>query len=166
MAAKWSIDEVLGNLESQAGFFREREAFHARQEEHHRAQRSAFAAELAKVSQHLEAFRAAAGAAMELAGRDVTPPAAVLDEDLGSASRPHLGRMVEMIIAALPVDTRFGVKLLAAEVNRRFGERLRRPVEERQVSVVLRRLTRKRRLDLVRPGRPHWEALYVRTPAP
>lgn len=160
--AKQTIAEVVANLESQVAFFREREALHAQQEAYHREQRDAFAAELEKVTRHLEAFQAVAGTAVELAARSVVPPAVIREENLGSASRPRLGKMVELVIADLDPETRFGVKTLAVQVNRRFGERLRNPIDERQISVVLRRMSRMGRLELVRPGRPHWEALYVR----
>ena len=163
--AEQTIAEVVASLELQVAFFREKESFHAQHEAHHREQRSAFAAELERVTRHLEAFQSAAGTAVELAARTVLPPAKVREDHLGSASRPRLGKMIELVIADLAdldPGARFGVKTLAAQVNRRFGERLRRPIDARQVSVVLRRLSRRGLLELVRPGRPHWEALYVR----
>ena len=161
-----SIAEIVDSLERQVAFYREREAFHAQQEAYQREQRSAYAAELETVTRHLEAFRAAAEAAVPLADRAVTPVAPAPEEDFGSASRPKLGRMVGKVLADLGKHQPFGLTLVTAEVNRRFGERLRRPVDERQVSVVLRRLQRAGKLHLVRRGRPHWEALYSRERPP
>ena len=84
-------------------------------------------------------------------------------ENLGSASSPKLSRMVDKVLADLSPDTQFGTRWVAHEVNRRFGSRLRKPADGRRISVVLRRFNRTGRLEMVRPGRPHWEALYVRT---
>jgi hypothetical protein len=47
------------------------------------------------------------------------------------------------------------------ERYRRFGSRLRKPADGRRISVVLRRFHRTGRLEMLRPGRPHWEALYA-----
>jgi hypothetical protein len=70
--------------------------------------------------------------------------------------------MAELVIGEKGASERFGPVGLTEEVNLRFGERLRRPVKAGQISTVLRRLHRKGRIHLVRKGRPHWEALYVR----
>src|SRR5947208_4250269 len=93
-----TITEVVASLKSQVAFLREREALHGQQEAYHREQRSALAAELERVSRHLESFLVASSAAVELAARSVAPAAV---EDLGSASRPRLGKMVELVIADL-----------------------------------------------------------------
>ena len=50
----------------------------------------------------------------------------------------------------------------SAEINHRYGYRLRRPVKPKLVSIVLRRLAATGRLQEVRKGRPHHEALYSR----
>jgi hypothetical protein len=161
MGAEKSVAEIVATLESQLAFYRERESFHAQQEAFHREKRTSYAADLESVAQRLEAFRAAAGAVLELADRLVPAPVPMRQEDLGTASKPRLSRMVEIVLANLPPDARFGVTLITAELNRRFGEGLRRPVDERQISVVLRRMYRLGLLQLVRRGRPYWEALYT-----
>ena len=153
-----SIGEVMAHLEAQVELFKEREAYHSKQEAFHRDERSRYAAELETVARHLEAFRSAAA----LASRNLGPIAPVDNEDLGSASRPKLSRMVQMVLADVAPDFRFGVTWVSSEVNRRFGSRLRKPADERRISVVLRRFLRNGRLDLARRGRPHWEALYTR----
>ncbi len=163
---QWSVEVVLASLEAQAVVHREREAFHAAQEAHHREQRALHAAELAETDRRLAAFRAAAAEAIELASRQAPAAAAAAPQakpaDLGSASRPKLGRMVALLVAEKEPTAPFGPAGLAREVNDRFGERLRRPVTVAQTSVVLRRLHRQGKIHQARPGRPHREALYVR----
>ena len=162
MKTKRSIAEVLERLEAQAAFHEEREAFHADQETHHREQRSGHAARLEEVRRRLSAFRAAADEALDFADEPVVRAAAREEVDLGPASRPRLGRMVELVIGAKGTGERFGPVGLTAEVNQHFGDRLRRPIDPGQISVALRRMSRMGKIHLVRKGRPHWEALYVR----
>lgn len=165
MKTNRSVGEILGSLEAQAAFHRERAAFHAGHEEHHREQRSTHEAELAEIERRLEAFRAAAAEALDFADRPVAVPVPDQDlkeKDLGSASRPKLGRMVSLLLQDKGASERFGPVGLAREVNERFGERLRRPVTVPQISIVLRRLQSQRKIHQVRRGRPHWEALYVK----
>jgi hypothetical protein len=172
MSTTWSVTAVLASLEAQAAFFREREAFHAGHEAHHSERRSAYAAELAEVNRRLEAFRAAAAEAIELAARQApAAPPDVKQADLGSASRPKLGRMVTLLLQEKEATEPFGPVGLAREVNQRFAERLRKPATAGQISVVLRRMRRLGKIHQARPGRPHWEALYVKeapagSPAP
>ncbi len=156
-----SIAEVLSSLEAQAAFHREREAFHAAEVAVHEEQRSAHAAELAEIARRLEQFRAAAGEALDFADRAV-PVAVPEEDDLGPASRPNVGRMVDLMLQGKGVHERFGPATLTKEINLRFGDRLRRPVSGGQISVLLRRLSEKGEIHLVRRGRPHWEAQYVK----
>lgn len=163
MKSNRTIAEVVASLESQLAFYREKEELHAGHEAFHREQRTLYGTEREKIERNLEAFGAAAASALDLAEKTLTSPSqAEQGADLGSASNPRLGKMVELLIADKGPDERFGPVGLAQEVNRRFGQRLRRPVDARQISVVLRRLDRLGRIQLVRKGRPHWEALYGR----
>jgi hypothetical protein len=164
MKTNRSVGEILASLEAQAGFHRERAAFHAGHEEQHKAQRTAHESELAEIERRLEAFRAAASEALELADRPAVavPQPDVKKKDLGSASRPKLGRMVTLLLQDKGASERFGPVGLTREVNERFGERLRRPVTVPQISIVLRRLQDQGKIHQVRQGRPHWEALYVK----
>ncbi|HEY2739496.1 MAG TPA: hypothetical protein VGK45_13900, partial [Thermoanaerobaculia bacterium] len=125
----------------------------------HHSEQTRFAAELEAISRHLESLRWAADLAADALGK----AAPARHEDLGSASSPKLSRMVEKVLADLSPETQFGTRWMAHEVNRRFGSRLRKPADGRRISVVLRRFHRTGRLEMVRPGRPHWEALFVRT---
>jgi hypothetical protein len=167
-----SIDEVLAKLQEQVDFHAERESFHAAQEELHREQRSSHAGALEEARRRLEVFRAAAADALELAERSVLPTKrqqselALEDVDLGSLSRPKLGRMVTLILDSKEPEERFGAIELSREVNERFRDRMRRAVDPAQMSVVLRRLHRRGRIHLVRAGRPYKEALYVRERPP
>ena len=167
MKTNRSVGEILASLETQAAFHRERAAFHAGHEENHRKQRSGHEADLAEIERRLEAFRAAAAEALDFADRPAVavPEPDVKQKDLGSASRPKLGRMVTLLLEDKGASERFGPVGLAREVNERFGERLRRPVIAPQISIVLRRLQDQGKVHQVRPGRPHWEALYVKEPA-
>ena len=163
MKTNRSIGEVVASLEAQASFHREREAFHAEHEAIHREHRTAHAAELAEILRRLEAFRSAAEA-VDLADREgAVPSLSSLEEDgIDTLSRPRVHAMLEKVIAQKGADEPFGPVRLTGEVNRRFGQRLRRPVKAGQVSTALRRLERKGTIRLVREGKPHWEALYVR----
>ena len=154
-----SIREVIAHLEAQTEQLREREAWHAQQEAFHHSEQTRFAAELEAISRHLESLRWAADLAAGSLGK--TAPAG--HENLGSASSPKLSRMVEKVLADLSPETQFGTQWMAHEINRRYGSRLRKPADGRRISVVLRRFHRTGRLEMVRPGRPHWEAMYVRT---
>jgi hypothetical protein len=163
MASNRTVADIVTSLESQLAFYREKEEMHAQQEAFHREQRTLHGTEREKIERSLEAFGAAVSSALDLAEKTLARPAQ--DErsaDLGSASNPRLGKMVELILAEKGQGERFGPVGLATEVNRRFGNRLRRPVDARQISVVLRRMDRLGRIHLVRKGRPHWEALYGR----
>jgi len=153
-----SIREVIAHLEAQVEQLREREAWHAQQEAFHHGEQARFAAELEASSRHLESLRWAAYLAAGALGKVVQAE----HENLGSASSPKLSRMVEKVLADLSPETQFGTRWMAHEVNRSFGSRLRKPADGRRISVVLRRFHRTGRLEMVRPGRPHWEALYVR----
>jgi Glu-tRNA(Gln) amidotransferase subunit E-like FAD-binding protein len=162
-----SIAELLESLEAQAADHERQEAYHAEQEILHRERRSAHAAGLEQVRRHLEALRAAVAALDQAASRPAPASRPEMDdEDLGSASRPKVQRMVEKVVESKRPGVRFGSEALTGEVNQRFGDRLRKPLDERQVSVVLRRLAEKKRIELVRRGRPHQEALYALAPTP
>jgi hypothetical protein len=153
-----SISELLASLEAQAAEHERQEAHHAEQEVFHRERRSAHAAELEQIRRHLEALRVAV-ATLDRADLSASVPEPD-DEDLGPASRPRVAKMVEKVVESKRPGERFGCEALTAEVNRRFGDRLRQRIEEPQISVVLRRLAQKKRIELVRRGRPHQEALY------
>lgn len=164
MTSNRTVADIVASLQSQLAFYREKEDLHTQQEAFHREQRELHGAEREKIERALEAFGVAVSGALTLAERTLASPEQPDERgaDLGSASNPKLGRMVELILAEKSPDDRFGPVGLAAEVNRRFSNRLRRPVDARQMSVVLRRLERLRKVHLVRKGRPHWEALYGR----
>jgi len=164
MKTNRSIGEVVASLEAQASFHREQEAFHAEHEAIHREHRTAHAAELAEILRRLEAFRSAAAEAVDFADREGTVPSLPSreEDDVGTPSRPKVHAMLEKVIAEKGADEPFGPLGLTGEVNRRFGQRLRRPVKAGQVSTALRRLERKGIVRLVRKGKPHSEALYVR----
>ncbi len=166
MSAKLSVEEVLSNLEARAVFLREREAFHAQQEAHHREQRAAFAAELEKMQQNLEAFRTAIASTADLA----LPPApesvpSTLDEArLPVPGRLMVGRLLRLVVESSGLEEPFGPSAVAAEVNRRFPDRLQEPVGPRTASDVLRRMLSEGELELVRKGKASHEALYTRKP--
>jgi hypothetical protein len=161
-----SVDEILARLQEQVDFHGERESFHAAQEELHREQRSSHAAALEEARRRLESFQAAAAEAVELADRDVVPKKRQGEDpeiqNLGSAARPKVGRMVTLLLKEKGPDERFGGQELCREVNQRFRDHLKRAVDSIQMSVVLRRLERRGIIHQVRPGRPYKEALYVR----
>lgn len=160
MASSMSLDSVISQLEAQIAFDREREAFHAAQETHHRERRAVYVAELERLTNTLEAFKSAAATVTELTARAAkhTPPPPSLD----IGRKPSLTRMIRHIIAARPAGDVFGTNIVTAEINRHYRERLRRPVKAKLVSITLRRLADQGELRAVRPGKPHHEALYAR----
>jgi hypothetical protein len=168
MSAKLSVEDVLSTLEARAIFHRDREAFHAQQEEHHREQRSLHAAELAKVQESLDAFRAAAPTALELARQAVGPAeegsAADPDarEDVAASGRTPESRRIRRVVKTWDPQEPFGPTAVAGEVNRRYRGQLKRPVDRRAASNVLRRMHAEGKLHLVRSGKAFHEALYRR----
>jgi hypothetical protein len=88
-------------------------------------------------------------------------------EDLGSASRPKLTRMVSKLIEAKGPAEAFGPRELCRELNQLYGKKLRRQLDQRQVSDVLRRFERLGRIQRLQAGRPYGQTLYCReTPGP
>ena len=160
MSTPLSIPDVVARLEAQAALHKEREAFHSQQEAFHRDQRAAHAAELERVSKNLEAFKAAAASAVDLAGRPA-PLVATESESLGPG-RPKLARMVAQVVRGFGASERFGTKRVTQEIEARFRDVLRGPVDAKLVSITLRRMADAGRIHQVRRGRPHWEALYAK----
>ena len=164
MSAKLSVEDVLATLEARAVFHRDREAFHAQQEEHHREQRTLHAAELAKVEESLDSFRASAPAALELARHALGAAAAAPDplEDISASGRTPESRRIRRVVKAWDPQEPFGPTAVAAEVNRRYRGQLKKPVDRRAASNTLRRMHAEGKLQLVRAGRAFHEALYRR----
>jgi hypothetical protein len=156
---------MLANLEARIAHHRERREIHARQEAHHREQCAFHDAELAKILERYEAFKAAAEAAAdyahlpETAGQDLGPA----EEDLPRfGSRPRLSSLIVRVVESQPEGEPFGARAIAAEVNQRYGDKLHKPMDSATVSTVLRRLSKARKLQKVRPGRAAHEGLYKR----
>jgi hypothetical protein len=165
MTPTLSVADVLARLEAQVAFHQERERHHTEQESFHREQRALHAAESESLARHLEAFRAAAAPAVDLAVRQVAMRRE--PQALEAGERPRLIRLVERVVQGMAPEERFGPAKVRAEVERHYGAVLRDRVDVRKVSSVLRHLARRGRIHLVRRGRPRWEALYSRQePAP
>lgn len=164
MSVNLPLSEILKNLQRRIDSLREQVDLHARQEEHHREQRTLFETDLQKAMRHLESFQEAAAVAADLDLPAAPPPPPPQEEDLGP--HPTLPKMVKRVVADRPEGERFGPKIVAQEVNRRFRKALRRPVDSRAVSVVLRRMSAARRIHLVREGKANHEALYAKGAAP
>lgn len=154
-----SLAEVLGRLDGQMAYHREREAFHAEQQGFHTQQRSQHLAELERLGRHREALAAAVSAAMTLAHPPASPG---IGTHIGPSGKPMLARMVARIVADRPPTEPFGAAGVTGEIERRFQADLKKPVDPRLVSIELRRFVRRGQLYLARRGRPHAEALYVR----
>ena len=166
MKAERRIADLLENLEAQLARHREREAFFAQQVAALEAQRAEHAGQREKLEAVLATFRQAADTASELVEDTMTKLAAQASpEDLGTARNPRIWRLVGKVIDTKGPSEPFGPRDVCTEVNRRFGNLLRRPLDARQVSAQLRRFERLGRIHRVRPGRPHWQALYTRQPA-
>jgi len=161
MAAERSFESIFAWLDAQIAYDREKEALHAQQEIFHREQRAVFTAELEKLTAIREAFQTAADAAIDLASRAKALPPLAPSPDIGRR-KPSPTKMVARVIEIRPAGDAFGPNAIAREINRHYGERLRRPVQTKVVSIILNRMAKDGRIRLVRPGRPHQEALYAR----
>jgi hypothetical protein len=159
-----SVDDIVSRLEAQLAFHQEREAFHAGLEAQHREQREAHAAEAEKIRRNLEAFRATAAAAADLALRSASSPRPAAAPAVHR--RLSVRRMALAVIGQMGRHEPFGTAKVTEEINRQFGSRLREPVDLRMVSIALRRLARDRSIHRLRPGKPHHEALYARERPP
>ena len=170
MSTAFSVAEVLAKLEQRIAHHRQQADFHAQQEVHHREQSAFHVAELKKVTEHFEAFKATALPAAELAGQGAAPPQPVKEEV--EDDRDFIGkrilasRLVARAADRMADGTTFGASQVAAETNRRYRDKLRRPIDVRAVSVTLRRLQAAGRLRLVRKGKANHEALYTKPSRP
>ena len=164
MSTSLSVAEILATLEKRIEHHREQAAFHAEQEVHHREQSTLHLAEMEKISQHFEAFKATALPAADLAQQaGASSPAVEEADDLRDfvGKKLQLSKLVIRTVERLQ-DSTFGATRVTAEINRRYSDRLRRPVDNREVSVTLRRLRDSGRLRVVREGKGAHGALYAK----
>jgi hypothetical protein len=164
MGPKMTVEETLARLEAQIEHHRTQEAVHAAEEERHRAERARHAAALEDVTRRCTAFRAAADAVADLAGR-LAPPCPPDPEALPPRERTPT-RLIARLLPELGPEESFGASRLTRDIDRRFGALLARPIQRRLVSIVLGRMARQGRIHRLRSGRPHWEALYARQRPP
>ena len=162
MSLTLSVEEMLSHLEQRVVSLREQEAHHARQESHHREQRALVAAELEKVAQSLESFRAVATEAADLVGPVEVKLTA---RKLPPRDRMKASKLIQRVVEAPRLQEPFSPEAVAREANRRFAQHLDRPVGARAASDVLRRMLAAGKLRLVRPGKGSRQALYARNSA-
>ena len=166
MSTSFSVAEILARLEARIAHHEQQMGFHQQQEVHHREQSAAHGAELEKVRQHFESFKAAALPAADLAGVPVAPMPAGEEkpEDLREfvGKRILVSKLIMRAIDHFGDDATFGANGVAAETNRRYYNQLKKPVDARKVSVVLRRLRDAGELHQVKPGGAAHEALYTK----
>ena len=164
-----SVPEMLANLETRICHHRERRAFHAEQEVHHHDQCAFHDAELAKILERYEAFKAAADAASDYAEPPARPAREVPEpeEEIPLfGTRPMVSRLIGRVVERQQAGEAFGARAIAAAVNQRYAGKLPRRVASDDVSVVLRRLRDAGRIHSVRPGRAAHETLYKLGPKP
>ena len=166
MSKSLSVAEILARMEVKIAQHQERKAFHAQQEAHHREQLAFHEAELEKLLQRHQVFKAAADATAEYTAPP--PPAETEGEEKipRFGDRPMMSRLVTRVVERQQEGEEFGAHAIAAEVNRRYGDKLDSPVKPSAVSTVLRRLARARRIHETRPGKAFHGALYVRGARP
>lgn len=166
MSTSLSVAEILAKLEARIAHHEQQVAFHKQQETHHREQSAAHAAELDKVRQHFESFKAAALPAADLAGVPVAPEPAREEEpdDLHEfvGKRIMASKLIVRVIDSFGEGETFGATRVAAEANRRYQGTLKKPVDARAASTVLRRLRDAGELHQVQSGGAAHEALYSR----
>jgi hypothetical protein len=161
MSKSLSVEQMLAHLETRIASLRERRAFHAGQEAHHREHLALYDAELQTVLARFEAFKAAAEAAAEVVRTSAQErPANEAIPQFGN--RPMVSRLVARVVEGWPEGQELGARAVAAEVNRRYRDVLKKPIRPGTASVVLRRLRKAGRIRQVRPGKALYEALYVR----
>ena len=165
MSKSLSVSDMLANLEARIAHHREHREIHAQQEAHHREQCAFHDAELAKILERYDAFKAAADAAAdyahlpEPADRSLSPA----EEDLPRfGNHPRQSSLIVRVVESRPEGEPFGVHAITAEVNRLYGDKLPKPVNSATVSTVLRRLSKARKLQQVRSGKAAHEGLYKR----
>ena len=168
MSTAFSVAEILAKLEARIAHHEQQVEFHQRQEVHHREQSAGHAAELEKVRQHFESFKATALPAADLAGVSM-PSAAAREEapeDLGEfvGKRIMASKLIARVVHRLGEDETLGASQVAQETNRRYGGQLKKPVDARMASVVLRRLRDAGELHQVQSGGAAHEALYSKRP--
>jgi DNA-binding transcriptional ArsR family regulator len=167
MSTHLSVAEIFRKLEERLRLHEERAAFHAQQEIHHREQSAFHVAELQKVRENFEAFKATALAAADLAqesGALASPEPVEEADDLHDliGRRIMVSKLVSRVVDRMGEGEAFGAARVAAEVNRRYREHLRRAVSARAVSVTLRRLRDAGEIRAVREGKASQESVYVR----
>ena len=166
MSTALSVAQMLAQLEERAAFHRERRGFHAEQVAQHGEQLAFHEAELQKVVERFEAFKAAAEGAAELvAAPDTSHGAAGAEEIPYFGAAPMVSRLIARVAEAWPAGEAFGARGVMVEVNRRYAEVLKRPIKSAAVSVALRRMAQAGRLRQMRQGKASREALYVREAA-
>lgn len=166
MSKSLSVAEVLAKLEARIAHHQQRKAFHAEQEALHREQHAFHDAELEKVLQRYEAFKAAADATAEYTAPQV-PAEPEKEEPIPRfGDRPMVSRLVVRVVERQPEGEEFGAHAIAKEVNRRYGDKLGKPVKASAVSTVLRRLARARRIHETQHGKAFHGGLYVRGARP
>lgn len=162
MSGRLSVVEILASLEAQIAEHRDKAASHGEQEAFHREQKELHTAELERLSQQYEAFKAAASTVEHIAR--MPQAKAADDRDLGS--KPRLGKVLARVVDSWQAGIPFGPSAVAAEANRRFAGNLRHRIDGRAVSTFLRRRRDLGLLEEVREGRPFQEALYRKRPQP
>jgi hypothetical protein len=167
MSTHLSVAEIFRKLEERMKLHEERAAFHAQQEVHHREQSAFHAAELQKVREHFEAFRATALAAADLAQESGALPAPDTVEEVDDlhdlvGRRIMVSKLVSRVVDRMGEGETFGAARVAGEVNRRYGKHLRRQAGARAVSVTLRRLRDAGEIRAVREGKASQESIYVK----
>jgi hypothetical protein len=168
MSTAFSVAEILAKLESRIAHHEQQMAFHKQREAHHREQSAAHAAELDKVRQHFESFKAAALPAADLAGVAVAPGAGPEKreepEDLSEfvGKRIMTSKLIARVVDSLGEGQTFEATWVAQEVNRRFHSTLKRPLDARTVSTTLRRLRDAGEIRQVQAGGAAHGAVYVR----
>jgi DNA-binding transcriptional ArsR family regulator len=164
MSTHLSVGEIFRKLEERMKLHQEQADFHARQEAHHREQGAFHTAELQKITERFEAFKASALVAAELAQETSAVPGPVEEEDLRDlvGKRLRMSKLVGRVVDRMREGETFGAKRVAEEINRRYGAHLRRPMGARAVSVTLRRLRDAGSIRAVRDGKAALESIYVR----
>jgi hypothetical protein len=163
MSTSLSVAEILTKLEARIAHHEQQMAYHKQQESHHREQSAAHAAELDKVRQHFESFKAAALPAADLAGAAGVPaPAQEEEPDLREfiGKRIMTSKLIARVIRGFGAGETFGATRVAEETNRRYRNTLKRPVDARMASTILRRLRDAGEIHQVQSGGAAHEAVY------
>lgn len=162
MGTNLPVAEMLARLEKKIAYHKERGEEHAQKEALHAGQRAMHEEEHRKAVERFEALKAASAAAGEMI-EDVKPdPPPVISRNVARGGWRWIAKLMALVIETKAPGEVFGATSLIREIEERWGPQLRYEIDPRSAAATLRRWALRGRLDVVRPGRAHYEGQYTK----